>query len=401
MNLIQSGKVTDNKFSFDEILISAYKNEFSILQTAVDSPNPHLPFFHLKNSGFWHHEVKLGKESLYNELYSSISQKRIRETIEYAFLDDELFELLKYAATRELLKFELYENVDEKLQEEHQGGRAGWSKLECELITADYLNMLYKELSDEDFVKSHHRQDLIPYLEDRSEGSIEYKYQNISAILIDLGLPYIKGYKPAYNYQKLLFDVVQSQLSTRFENLNHKTEEILVDAPIRHVTLDWKEVLEDSPEISDRQPQAIRHKYTPRVYDYSQRESENKRLGARGEEFVIEFEKKRLEHMGRVDLAEEIEWTSKKKGDGAGYDIRSFNGKKDEELYIEVKTTNSGKYQPFYMSDNEVAFSEENPNQYSLYRVFEFRKQPRIFTLNGSIHENVFLIAKQYQATFK
>ncbi|MEZ5509912.1 MAG: hypothetical protein R3F47_08420 [Gammaproteobacteria bacterium] len=30
--------------------------------------------------------------------------------------------------------------------------------------------------------------------------------------------------------------------------------------------------------------------------------------------------------------------------------MRSFSVEREEELFIEVKTTNSGKYQPFYVS---------------------------------------------------
>jgi hypothetical protein len=73
----------------------------------------------------------------------------------------------------------------------------------------------------------------------------------------------------------------------------------------------------------------------------------------------------------------------------------------DRELFIEVKTTNSGKYQPFMISDNEVAFSEEHPDQYSLYRVFQFKNDPRLFTLDGRIHEHVNLLVREYTAAFK
>lgn len=120
-----------------------------------------------------------------------------------------------------------------------------------------------------------------------------------------------------------------------------------------------------------------------------------------GGKFVIDYEKFRLESLGRSDLANAIEWTSRERGDGAGYDIRSFNAQSEAELFVEVKTTNSGKYQPFIISDNEVAFSEEHSNQYALYRVFEFRNRPRIFTLPGSVRQHVSLVVRQYAATFR
>ena len=44
-----------------------------------------------------------------------------------------------------------------------------------------------------------------------------------------------------------------------------------------------------------------------------------------GEEFVVEFERKRLHDGGRRELVQLIEWTAQAKGDGAGYDVQSFN----------------------------------------------------------------------------
>ena len=97
---------------------------------------------------------------------------------------------------------------------------------------------------------------------------------------------------------------------------------------------------------------------------------------------------------------EEIEWTSQVKGDGTGYDIRSFNGETDEELFIEVKTTNAGKYQPFLITINEIDFSKSCVEKYALYRVFEFSDSPNIFTLNGKLTEHVNLVPELYKATF-
>src|SRR5690554_8096402 len=83
-----------------------------------------------------------------------------------------------------------------------------WSGIEVELIVADYFSMLSKELSGKQYKKSEHRRSLLALLKDRSEGSIEFKHQNISAVLIKLGQPYIKGYLPRYNYQRMLEDKV-------------------------------------------------------------------------------------------------------------------------------------------------------------------------------------------------
>ena len=61
-----------------------------------------------------------------------------------------------------------------------------WSDIEVELIVAEYFSMLSKELSGKNYKKSEHRKKLLPLLNNRSEGSIEFKHQNISAVLINL-----------------------------------------------------------------------------------------------------------------------------------------------------------------------------------------------------------------------
>lgn len=44
--------------------------------------------------------------------------------------------------------------------------------------------------------------------DNRTPGSVERKHQNISAVMINFGLPYISGYKPLGNYQALLAERV-------------------------------------------------------------------------------------------------------------------------------------------------------------------------------------------------
>jgi hypothetical protein len=78
-----------------------------------------------------------------------------------------------------------------------------WSRDEVDLIVADYFLMLRAELAGKPYSKAEHNRTLRPLLDNRSKSSIEFKHQNISAVLVGMGLPYIDGYKPAKNYQKL------------------------------------------------------------------------------------------------------------------------------------------------------------------------------------------------------
>ena len=162
----------------------------------------------------------------------------------------------------------------------------------------------------------------------------------------------------------------------------------------------WNDVLESAPDKRSLPPKEETREFTPRYYNFAEREFSNRRLGQSGEEFVLQVERNRLCCLNRNDLAKEVEWTSKSEGDGAGFDIRSFNPEQEQELFIEVKTSNCGKYQPFYISENEMSFSKRNSVQYSLYRVYNFKRSPKLFMLPGDVSQNVQLMANTYKAIF-
>lgn len=273
-----------------------------------------------------------------------------------------------------------------------------WTTLECELIVADYLDMLAKELSGLKFTKAEHNKNLRMKLTTRSKGSVEFKHQNISAVLRDLGKPYITGYKPAVNYQQELKRVLISRFDlSRVDELAMK----IIDSPTAISELrDWEKYLVDAPVPEKRTIVKDRAFEARGSYNIISHEKANKKLGDDGEEFIFSLEKKRLAKIGRQDLVQDIEWTSKVKGDGAGYDIRSFDGKTDEELFIEVKTTKFGKHTQFDISRNEVEFSKAFSDQYSLYRVFEFRNKPSYFQLEGDISKKVNIEPTHYRANF-
>src|SRR3546814_9788487 len=90
------------------------------------------------------------------------------------------------------------------------------SDQEIDHIVADYFAMLTDELVGRSFNKAARNRDLQAVI-DRSKGSIEFKHQNISAVLLGLGQPWIEGYKPAANFQNALVDGVLRWLEARTE----------------------------------------------------------------------------------------------------------------------------------------------------------------------------------------
>jgi hypothetical protein len=109
-----------------------------------------------------------------------------------------------------------------------------WSRLEVEAAVSDYFDMLTKELRGESFNKAEHNRELRSSFVARTKGSIERKHQNISAALIDLGYPYIDGYKPLTNAQHLVSQIVEDRLGDlpQLERLIETVVSAPVDAAV-------------------------------------------------------------------------------------------------------------------------------------------------------------------------
>src|SRR5271163_3261005 len=87
-----------------------------------------------------------------------------------------------------------------------------WRDDELDAIIADYFSMLDAELSGRPYVKARHSADLMERI-GRTHRSVEFKHQNISAVLDELGMPWIPGYKPKRNYQNAIFDAIDRYLT--------------------------------------------------------------------------------------------------------------------------------------------------------------------------------------------
>lgn len=273
-----------------------------------------------------------------------------------------------------------------------------WSAAEVEAAVADYVAMLEADLRDEPYVKVEHYRAVQPLLDRRSAKSIEWKYRNISAAFLELGSRYVPGLKPAFNYQELVLDIVEERLRTDAD-LARLVEADVEQPPPRPEVDNILATLVDPPPPGDRPDRTYdgsRSPSTRRTVDYLALEARNSALGLAGERFVLEYERARLVHVGKPNLADQIEHTSVEEGDGAGFDIRSYetNG---SDRFIEVKTTKGGIYTPVYLSRNEVRVSEDKRERYHLYRPFEFRKAPRLFTVAGALNETLRLEPTQYE----
>lgn len=301
-----------------------------------------------------------------------------------------------------------------------------WADWQNDLLVADYFAMLAAEQAGLPYVKAHHAQALMDRV-DRTHRSVEFKHMNLSAALSELGLPTIRGYKPKRNYQRAIFDAIDRYLAA------HDDAWTIGDDRLLPLTLSPPGLSEtpkpfSSPFHGERDREAVEGLPSPgqltiepppslgqkplrpeglqrlvRKFDPAARDARNRRLGLSGEHQVFHFERARLAAADRADLARKVEWTSQERGDGTGYDIRSF-ATDGAERFIEVKTTRGGPRTDFFLSRNERAFSEEEPERFRLYRLYGFGSGPvgqsctSLFALRPPLEQSVRLDAEVWRA---
>lgn len=192
--------------------------------------------------------------------------------------------------------------------------------------------MLEAEQAGRPYVKAHHSAQLMRQI-GRTHRSVEFKHMNISAVLRELGRPTIQGYKPKPNYQGAILDAIDRFLSSEFA-----VPDVEFAGGFDEEAIPF---LELPPPLQPAlaRPDALER--LVRKFDAGERDFRNRQLGKAGEAAVLRFERSRLEQEERPDLARKIRWVAQEDGDGAGFDILSFDRNGRERL-IEVKTTLGG-----------------------------------------------------------
>jgi hypothetical protein len=275
------------------------------------------------------------------------------------------------------------------------GKPADWSEAEVAATVRSYLDMLRLEVSGEPYVKSHFRNALLPLLSNRSASAIEFKHQNISAVLMKLGLRPIRGYQPAQNYQRSLVPEVQRQLASRSSLIELVLAEALQAPQASHTgPLDFDSASVPSIILPESSKWSSAQTGRP---DYAAIEARNRALGLAGELAVADLEYRRLVKAGKSNLARKIDHVSQSRGDGDGYDILSFEESGKEKL-IEVKTTRSRAETPFFVTANELKVSREQADIYHLFRVFNFGHDPAWFRLRGNLDASCVLESNGFTA---
>ncbi len=289
----------------------------------------------------------------------------------------------------------LFRNARQTTSAGHaEPGSGDWDAAEIAAAVDDYLTMLKAELAGQAYSKAAHRRALLPRLSPvRTVVAVEFKHQNISAAMLELGLPYIRGYKPMRNYQAALAAEIQRRLDADPHLLCTLREGASAGVPTGN-PLQRMAPPSPAPQLAASRGTGRRAGRHP---DYGALAEENRRRGAQGEELVADYERSWLRQHARPDLAGRVRWTAREDGDGLGYDVLSC-GLDGRERYIEVKTTRLGAETPFYITSAELDYARDHPGQYALYRVYDVLDEPRFFALEGDVNDVLELTPMTYRA---
>jgi hypothetical protein len=274
-----------------------------------------------------------------------------------------------------------------------------WSDSENDLIVADYFSMLTDELASRPYSKAEHNRNLQSLIS-RGRGSIEFKHQNVSAVLLGLGKPWITGYKPASRFQNSLVDAVLRWLEARPGWLAPAAISGSGSAQIRDLHEESTLWIGPAPTFANETP-PIDPEFMAIIakkYDAAECDARNRALGKAGEERVLAHEQANLRNAGRGDLAGKVRWTAMEDGDGAGFDIASFEPDGRERL-IEVKTTNGWERTPFHITRNELAVADRRKDDWHLIRLWDFAREAKAFSIRPPLDVHVALTPTTFLAS--
>lgn len=95
LDLALAGRLSDNRIRLDPPLLERYWAYWGVVADEGDKPNPYLPLFHLRSEPFWYLHASSGNQRILDEQGSIGGMAQARSLIEYASLQDSVWQTLR------------------------------------------------------------------------------------------------------------------------------------------------------------------------------------------------------------------------------------------------------------------------------------------------------------------
>ncbi|MDB4630972.1 HNH endonuclease [Pseudomonadales bacterium] len=116
MDLIQQNVITDNRIELNDALKVSFSQHFDNYKLGNDKDDPAQPFFYLESSSFWRHQPSPDHVTEYQQRISDRKHGGpgvVVRVIDYAYLDEALFDYLKSPVARSVIHAALAGNLDD------------------------------------------------------------------------------------------------------------------------------------------------------------------------------------------------------------------------------------------------------------------------------------------------
>lgn len=224
-------------------------------------------------------------------------------------------------------------------------------------------------------------------------------HQQISALLIAEGLPYLRSQSPLSGAPAGLRLAVAEYLQNHPEIFTRMEAAVFRPEPLHDFSQrDLLQALVSAPAPLDAGGADANIGGVLAGANFLAGEQRNRSLARAGEHFVLAFERQRLHALGLDKYADTVEHSAVELGDHAGYDVQSWDSD-GSAIFIRIKTTRYGPETPFYLTENELAMAANYGHSYVIYRLFDFPEDPRIYLVSGPLERRCKLRPTSFRAT--
>ena len=255
-------------------------------------------------------------------------------------------------------------------------------------IVSAYFDQLFKDVTGQVFRRRDILAEYAEQLEKLEKGKLDRYFCHVSALLAELGLPFMTESQPWAGASHALQDALHNYLAENIEKLSN----------FRRVALHCKEAppteIPDSRVcwVAPPEPSSYRYSGIPEklqnlsdVLDFLTAETVDQVLHERAVEFVLAYEKARLREGGQSELGNKIERLDSASRE-TGCDILSFDTD-GEARCILVKPTHFGKHFPFILFNDEIEDLRRGEAEHYIYRPFNLAYEYKLFVLKEGLSD--------------